>query len=73
MTMTVGELIEYLSDFDPEAEVRLAQQPRWAFEYSVGEVAGVELDEGFVVYIGEGSQLAYLAGAAQEALGWRES
>lgn len=71
--MTVGELMEYLADFDSEAEVRLAQQPRWAFEYSVGEVAGVDTKDGPVVWIGEGTQLAYLPGVAQEALGWRES
>lgn len=71
--MTVGELIEYLEDFDPEAEVRLAEQPQWAFEYSVGEVAGIETQDGQVVYVGEGTQLAYLPGAAQQALGWRES
>jgi len=51
----------------------LAQQPQWAFEYSVGEVAGVETQDGQIVYIGEGTQLASLPGAAQQALGWRES
>ncbi len=38
--MTVGELIEYLEDFGPEAEVRLAQQPQWAFEYTWGRWPG---------------------------------
>jgi len=71
--MTVGGLIEYLEDLDLEAEVRLAQQPQWAFEYSVGEVAGVETEDGQVIYIGEGAQLAYLPSAAQQALGRRES
>ena len=39
--MTVQELIEILEDFDGEAEVRLAQQPSWPFEYGIGEVAEV--------------------------------
>ena len=40
--MTVQQLIEALSDFDPEAEVRLATQPNYPFEYEVSEVASLE-------------------------------
>jgi hypothetical protein len=117
------DLIELLQDVDPDTEVRLAQQPRWPFEYSVGGVARVRIggpDEGDVVtfeddagvehtgevkqttedgmlveeenggvrhvpfhqligyleltevlYIGEGTQLAYLPGNASRELGWR--
>lgn len=36
--MNVAELVEYLEDLDPETEVRLATQPNWPFEYSVGEI-----------------------------------
>jgi hypothetical protein len=36
--MTVGELIEYLEDFDQEAEVKIAYQPGWPLENVVGQV-----------------------------------
>lgn len=36
MTMTVRELIEALEQFDDDTEVRLAFQPSWPFEYSLG-------------------------------------
>lgn len=121
-TMTVGDLIARLQDFPEDAPVLLAQQPNWPFEYSVGQIAGVQIggpeegdtvtfeDDGGsehtgavrettadgvlveeenggvrevpfyqligyleiqdVVYIGEGAQLGYLAGAASRELGW---
>lgn len=65
--MTINELIMELEQYDGDTEVRLAQQPNWPFEYSVGDIA--EADDG-KVYIGEGSQLGYLSGEAREALGW---
>jgi len=45
MAMTVGELREALEDFDEDTEVRLAIQPRYPMQYTVGEVAEVELGE----------------------------
>jgi DNA-binding transcriptional MerR regulator len=42
MTMTVGELKQILEDLDDDVEVRIAQQPRWPFEYSIGEVITCE-------------------------------
>ena len=36
--MTVGELIERLQDFDPQARVHLMMQPSWPFEYSIAGV-----------------------------------
>lgn len=44
---TLDALIEQLTDLRDElgtgdVEVRLAQQPRWAFEYSIGEVEATE-------------------------------
>ena len=69
--MTVSELIEELNYLNQDAEVRLACQPRWAFEYSIASVVGVTLDgDEEVVYLGEGSQLGYLPGEASEELGW---
>ena len=65
--MTVSTLIGYLEDMNPDSEVRLAIQPRWAFEHSISGVAEVEVDGEYIVYIGEGSQLGYLPeGAAEE-------
>ena len=121
--MTAKDLIDLLEGVDPDTEVRLAQQPHWPFEYSVGQVvrvktggpeagavvtfeddAGVEhsgevkdtTEDGLlieeenggvrhvpfhqligylelteVLYIGEGTQLAYLPGVASRELGWR--
>lgn len=69
--MTVQELIDSLDKYDPDTEVRLAMQPTWPFEYSIkgvcssmdvpgedGEEISTE-DETEIVYIAEGSQLAY--------------
>lgn len=65
--MTVGELMEILDAYVPDAEIRLASQPKWPFEYSIGEVVNV----GDYIYIGEGEQIDYLDGEVSEALGWR--
>lgn len=37
--MTVSELKQLLEDCDDDAEVRLAHQPSWPFEYSCRNVA----------------------------------
>ena len=42
MQMTVSELIDHLKDYDGDAEVRLATQVDWPFEYSVQSVASAE-------------------------------
>lgn len=68
--MTVKELIYELRAFHPDAEVRLAQQPKWPFEYSIGDIVQVDLEDEEVVYLGEGSQLDYLPGQVSEELGW---
>ncbi len=36
--MTVKHLVALLLNQDPEAEVRLAHQPNWPFEYSISNV-----------------------------------
>jgi len=43
--MTVGELIGLLEDFDEDAEVRLAFQPRYPMQYTVGAVEAAKLGE----------------------------
>lgn len=81
--MTVIELKEALEGIPDDAEVRLAMQPSWPFEYSIGDVIPIEPDEEDfdedleedeqpikVVYLTEGSQLGYLPGNATEAIGW---
>ena len=45
MAMTVGELMSLLEGFDEDAEVRLAFQPRYPMQYTVGEVAQAVLGE----------------------------
>jgi hypothetical protein len=78
--MTVAELMEELSGMDPEAEVRLAIQPRWAFEHNLAGIAEVyaaepesipEEERPRIVYLGEGAQLGYLPGCVSEELGWK--
>lgn len=64
--MTVGELIMLLEEFDEDAPVRLAEQPRYPLACSV---AGVGEHDG-VVYIAEGSQIGYLPGGAADAVGF---
>ena len=79
--MTARELIEELEyalslNGGNDVEVRMAQQPKWAFEYSIENAVTVEVGNEFddvkdkVVYLGEGSQLAYLNEDASRELGW---
>ncbi len=39
---TVQDLINFLEDMDPNAEVRFASQPSWPFEYSIADVQEVK-------------------------------
>jgi hypothetical protein len=81
--MTVQELIDQLQEFEPHLPIFLAQQPSWPFEYSIGRVVQVDLndddeddnvdydtDQNYAVYIGEGKQLRYLTMPAKLELGW---
>jgi hypothetical protein len=67
--MTVAELIELLEDLPADAEVRLATQPSWPMEYSLGHRVAEDA-EANVVYLAERTQLGYLSGDAAEQLGW---
>jgi hypothetical protein len=83
--MTVQELLDALATLDPATEVRLAEQPSWPFEYSLAGVLvsdrlpaeddadDLPLGESPepVLYLVEGTQLAYLPGSVSGALGWR--
>jgi hypothetical protein len=71
--VTVTDLIQHLEGCDPDAEVRLAQQPTWPFEYAIDPTnlaVEVDLDDGPVVYLGEGAQLGYLPHTVRQQLGW---
>jgi hypothetical protein len=76
--MNVRELIDaledYAGDYGDETEVRLAIQPRWAFEHDIEQVVaiGPKRGEAAAIYIGEGTQLTYLNDGAAVALGWAE-
>lgn len=66
--MTVYELIQYLSEFDPHSEVKLAEQPRWPFVYNIKDV--IEVDD--TVYIVEGEQIDYLDEKVSKKIGWED-
>ena len=77
--MTARDLIEELEyaisiNGNEDVEVRLAQQPKWAFEYTIDEAVTVEVEnddeKDKVVYLSEGSQLGYLPELAASELGW---
>ena len=42
--MTVQDLMDALGEMDRDAEVKLAIQPTWAFQHSIGEVVEIEPD-----------------------------
>jgi hypothetical protein len=65
-------LLYELEACEPDAEVRIAQQPAWPFEYAIdpGTAAiQVDLDGTSVVYLGQGAQLSYLPEPVREQLG----
>jgi hypothetical protein len=79
---TIRDLIDILTDIadehGDELEVRLAIQPQWAFEHSIGTIGMTKAVHGAkaepaVVYIAEGGQVGYLPGAAGAAVGWTEN
>lgn len=66
--MKVYELLELLEDLPEDAEIKLAEQPSWPFEYSI---SGVDIVED-TVYIIEGEQLGYLPKFVKDEIGWGE-
>ena len=74
MKVTVEELMDRLSEMPPEAEVRLAHQPGWPFEYGIDAwnpaVVAKDGDNQDIVYLVEGGQIGYLPGSAAEEIGW---
>ena len=77
--MTVGDLKQYLYELsedgqiDEDTEIRIAQQPRWAFEYAVRDNAVAvrpNTEHRNVLYLEEGHQIGYLPEEASKALEW---
>lgn len=52
--MTVGQLIEYLGDVDPETPIRLAFQPSWPLQYHISD--DIRVVRG-TCYLAEGGQV----------------
>ena len=75
--MTVGELVDLLEEFDPEAPIRIAWQPYWPFESRFDRDSGpltlieVGPDGEEMVYLVQGDQIGYLPDAVREELGWK--
>lgn len=76
---TVGELLAALNRYDPATPIRLAQQPGYPLEYTLGRVActpedaegdGTAPTDPPVVWIGDGEHVGQLSARAAEALGW---
>ena len=79
--MTARELIEELEyamemNDGEDVEVRIAQQPKWPFEYTLNSATTVDMEGGpeseKVVYLEEGVQIGYLPQEAKDALDWSE-
>ncbi len=70
--LTLGELLELAEGMPEDTPVRMAQQPAWPFEYSIGEPVVVDTEDGPVLYLPERQQTRYLPGEVAAELGWRE-
>ena len=77
--MTISELRELIEELEEsglgDAEVRLATQPAWPFEYSLSPAFDIEGKNGDspVLYLAEGRQIGYLPGDVKDNLtcqGW---
>lgn len=67
--MNISELISVLEDFaeeNPDANVKLAMQPNYPFEYSIGDI----IKAGEDIFLSEGHQIGYLKGEVRNELGW---
>lgn len=80
--MTVGELKQHLYELseagqiNEDTEIRLAQQPQWAFEYATGfgiATSNPEREMGMAskaLYLEEGHQIGYLPEEVANQLEW---
>ena len=73
--MTVGELKQHLYELsesgqiNEDTEIRMAQQPRWAFEYATGFGIAVSEDKS-ALYLEESNQIGYLPEDVADQLEW---
>ena len=71
--MTVGELKQRLYELsedgqiNEDTEIRIAEQPRWAFEYATG--FGIATTNN-ALYLEEGHQIGYLPEGVAQQLEW---
>ena len=68
LIQTLEEMVEIHGE---NCDVLLAIQPSWAFEHNIGPIAAVQPEDDsqpVTIYIGEGTQIRYLPGAAKEEL-----
>jgi hypothetical protein len=70
-TMTVGELIQRLSTFDPASDVRLAINPRFPFTHAIGDITASDESGRRTVFIGEAGHQEHLPVPVAQALGWQ--
>lgn len=66
--MKVWELQEILEFANEDAEVRIAMQPSYPFEYTISSMDYYQTDD--VVYLSEGHQVGYLPQEVSNQLGW---
>jgi hypothetical protein len=72
MELTIAELLELIEGMPGDTPVRMAQQPSWPFEYSIGDPVIVETEDGPVLYLPERQQTRYLPAEVSVELGWSE-
>ena len=71
--VTVCDLLQEREARDPDAEVRIAQQPAWPLEEAIDPgiaAVQVDLDRTSLVDLAHGPQLGYLPEPVREQLGW---
>ncbi|GLY71385.1 hypothetical protein [Amycolatopsis taiwanensis] len=76
---TVGDLIAALTTYDPATPIRVATQPNYPMEHTLGHVVctpndaegdGTPPTDPPIVWLGIGGQIGYLPRPAADALGW---
>lgn len=70
MELTVRDLLDLLEGLPEDTPVRMAQQPAWPFEYTIGDPICADTEDGPVVYLPEAAQTRYLPGEIADELGW---
>lgn len=69
--MTVGELIERLSAYDPASDIRLAINPDFPFAHTTGGITATTESGKQTVFIADSGHQTHLPLAVAQALGWQ--